>query len=60
MTTVVLVIHLEVSKNQDKRTYDFGMIQLFGKALVGWSAYAPLEDNAPIRINIASDGFTEI
>ena len=60
MKTVVLVVHLQIPEDQDARSYDLGMIELFGKTLANWSAYTRFEDNAPIRISIDSNGFEEI
>lgn len=58
MKTVVLVIHLEIPEQQSANAFD--MIHMFGKELVEWAAYEPLESNAPVRINIDSNGFEEI
>lgn len=58
MKTVVLIVHLDVP--DDINIHSFDVYGLFGKSLIEWKSYAPLEDNAPIRINITSDGFEEI
>lgn len=57
MKTVVLVLHLEVpNTNVDS----FDIEGMFKNELVTWSVFEPLEDNAPIKINITGNGFEEI
>ena len=58
MKTVVLVIHLQIPEQQSSTAFD--MVDMFGKQLVEWDAYEPLESNAPIHISITDTGYKEI
>lgn len=61
MKRLVLVIELDVSDSTTAATVDdFDLAAMFGDNLNTWSVYAPLEDNAPIRLNVTTEGVEEI
>lgn len=58
MKRIVYVIEVDVPDNKGVDPYYIN--EMFGEALVQWNSYFPLEDNAPIRINITAEGVEEI
>lgn len=58
MKRIVYVI--EVNVPDDHRDSEMSMMDKFGPGLYGWMTYFPLEDNAPIRVNISYDGVEEV
>ena len=57
MKRAVYVIELEVPEDFNDPYY---INDMFGDNLVTWSTYFPEEGNAPIRLNVTTEGVEEI
>jgi hypothetical protein len=55
---LILIVELDVPEHMTPDSFDLNA--KFGSHLNTWCAYAPLEDNAPIRINLSHDGVEEV
>ncbi len=55
---IVYVIELDVPEHMGNDPYYIN--EMFKGTLVTWSSYCPLEDNAPIRLNISYDKVEEV